>query len=208
MTTDRDFKKLVRSRMRRTGESYSTARSRIRAKRAETSPSVDTSSWRMLELGEIRLRVPDSWIDLGTTDSFEVAHLGPARNVFSGAAALFATDDGPDWLHALAHPFGGLRVFRQDVGDNGLSAADARALHATSLRLGGYHGFDEYDTPGHAPPASGFVCSRQDRLRRSWTLRHHYVEAPDRPLVLLVFGTFAYGRDEGLIEAVLESVAS
>ena len=55
---------------------------------------------------------------------------------------------------------------------------------------------------------SGFVCSRPDRLRRRWTLRHHYVESDGLPLILLVLGTFAYERDKGLIEAVLESLVT
>ena len=207
MTTDRDFKKLVRRRMSRTGESYSTARSRLRAKRAETSASHDTASWRAVELGEIRLRVPESWIDLGITDSFELVHLGPARNLFSGAAALFATDDGPGWLYALGHPFGGLRVFRQEPGDNALSADDAKALHAAKLRSGGYRDFDDYERSGELPLGSGFVCSRRDRLGRRWTLCHHYIEH-EQGLILLVFGTFAYERDESLIGAVLDSVAT
>jgi hypothetical protein len=162
----------------------------------------------VLDLGEIRLQVPESWIDLGATDSFEVAHLGPARNLFSGAAALFARDDERGWLHELGHPFGGLRAFRQEVVGDALSVADAKALHSTSLRSGGYDGFDEYERPSHMPRASGFTCGRQDRLGRRWTLQHHYVEVPDRALILLVLGTFAYDRDEGLIEAVLESVAT
>lgn len=193
--------------MSRTGESYSTALSRLRAKRAETSARHDTASWRVLDLGEIRLRVPGTWIDLGTTDSYELVHLGPARNLFAGAAALFATDDGPGWLYALGHPFGGLRVFRQEPGDNALSVEDAKALHATKLRSGGYQDFDDYERSGERPPGSGFVCSRQDRLRRRWTLCHHYIEHA-QGLTLLVLGTFAYERDDGLIGAVLESVAT
>ena len=204
MTKDRDFKRLVRSRMRRTGESYSTAMSRVRAKRAETSAGYDTSTWRVLELGDIQLRVPQSWIDLGATDSFEMAHVGPSRNIFSGAAALFAGEDGPTWLHALGNPFGGLRVFRQELGDNALSVPDARALHANKLRSGGFDDFDDYEQRN----ASGFVCSRPDRLRRRWTLRHHYVECTGLPLVLLVLGTFAYERDKDLIDAVLESLVT
>ena len=125
MTKDRDFKKLVRSRMRTTGESYSTAISRIRAKRPDTAAGHDTSTWTVLERGDIQLRVPRSWIDLGATDSFEVAHVGPARNMLAGPAALFATEDGPDWLYALGHPFGGLRVFRQEPGESALSVTDA-----------------------------------------------------------------------------------
>ena len=169
----------------------------------------DTSTWRALDLDRIRLRVPPSWVDLGTTDPFELAHVGPARSVFSSVAARFATDDGPAWLHALAHPFGGVRVFRQDAHGADRPARDLAELHAASLRSRGYQDFEDGDRrDGLEGGATGFVCRRPDRFRRRWTLRHHYVPAPDGGLFVVVLGTFAYERDEGLIEAVLASVVT
>ena len=41
MTRERDFKRLVRARMRRTGESYSTARGQLRRRGVPPSPAVD-----------------------------------------------------------------------------------------------------------------------------------------------------------------------
>jgi hypothetical protein len=208
VTSNGDFKRLVRNRMSRSGESYSTARARVRAKSVRAARPLDTSAWRPLELPGVALQVPSDWIDLGTSELYELAHVGPPRSILSGAAALFASEHAPPWVHDLAHPFGGLRVFRSDASDDrSLTATTAPQLHAEALRASGFEDLATYDGHFAHHASTGFRCSRLDRFRRRWTLRQHYFEAGDAAWVLLILATFDHDRDEALIDGVLETVA-
>jgi hypothetical protein len=76
---------------------------------------------------------------------------------------VFSTEDSPDWLYTIGHPFGGLRVLRQEPNDNSFTVQDAKALHADKLRSGGLEDF--VDDSQVLEGTSGFVCTRRDGVR-------------------------------------------
>lgn len=132
MTTDKDCKRLIRDRMSKTGESYTSARSIVLAKsgRFGGSPALPTAAapgqWADLtgiSDASVRAKTGRDWADwvriLDTADAFRLSHRDIARHLAAEHPALSGW-----WVQTVAVGYERIRGLR-DVGQRRDGAYEA-----------------------------------------------------------------------------------
>jgi hypothetical protein len=148
MTADKSFKRLVRARARRTGESYATARQRLLAKRTEddTMTGFDLRPSDLSDWG-FKMSWPSSWQRVAPdTSRWEVLRViaPPSARPFLTVNKWGlppGTDDLDEYerlsLESLKHPQGGnatdLRSSRTTISDFDAIRADYQGKHPMTV---------------------------------------------------------------------------
>lgn len=181
MTAKKDLKRLVRARLKKTGESYAAALRQIR-KHIPGAPAAAVPALRRVEKPEFgfALRVPGDWRE-DRPDPFYNS---------DEVARFFGT--GPDLQNCL--------VFRKPAEPG----ADAQRIARNAQAHFGETGYGNFRRSGVA--VAGLPGARLDFDRPNgwgegvWALRHYFVVAGH--VFVASFGTTRPQRDAGLVDAL------
>lgn len=96
MPANKDFKRLVRGRMQKTGESYTTARAHLLSKtpRATKQPSIDYAKLAGISDAAIKAKTGCTWERWTTALDYAGAHAWPHREIADYVHKKFKV---PDW---------------------------------------------------------------------------------------------------------------
>jgi hypothetical protein len=184
MTANRNFKRLVRARARKTGESYAAALRHFERRDAEERPMADPAL-RRVEKPEygFAVSVPEEWRELSPdarNSPWEVARFsGPRPGGGVGICLVFRNPKAPN---ADAHAFAeGVQPGLEHSGFGNFRLMDAVVAGRPGARL-------DFDRPS---PNGGI-----------WAVRHYFLVVGDVPFCVS-FGTTAPDEDRGLLDALI-----
>lgn len=136
LTTDKDFKRLVRNRSARTGESYSAARRRLLERRGATMVVPPLRRVDKSDLG-FAVHVPVDWFEQqpqATNSEYEVARFARPSGDARGLCLVFRwgdlTEDATVWSVAST-----VRVILEGEGYEHFVLSDAQFAGRPSIRL-------------------------------------------------------------------------
>jgi len=186
MTAKKNFKRLVRARARKTGESYAAALQHFQHRSAEDQP-VKTPALRRIEKPEygFALEVPVEWVD-------EPPDL---KNSPWEAARAFASY--PDGARR------GFIVFRNPAGPGADPEAAARGAQ-NFLSRNGFSNFALSDAVIAGRPAVRLDFDRPSVAPRVWAVRHYFLVVENRTFCVS-FGTSEPSEDGPLVERLAAS---
>ena len=195
MTAKKNFKRLVRRRARKTGESYVAALRHFKHKTAEDEPVTTPDPTQPVALPQMRriekpeygfaLSVPVEWLD-------EPPNL---KNSSWEVARAFATYPGDVRR--------GFIVFRGPAGQDAEPEAAARGSQ-TVLERGGFGNFVLTDDVIAGRPAVQLDFNRPAASGRTWSVRHHFLIVGGATFCIS-FGTNALEEDGALLDALAAS---
>jgi hypothetical protein len=178
MTANRNLKRLVRARMRRTGESYTAALRHLRRISAE-EPAMSDIVWRRISKPEYSyaVSVPEGWDERPPNlknSPWETARFG----------------DSDDRRHSVI-------VFRIPIFRT-RSAVDLAENAQVSLAEAGFGEFQVTETAVAGRPGARLDCARRD-AGRVWAVRQ-YLVVTDEASLCLGLGSAVPDEDAGLFD--------
>ncbi|MEV5573032.1 hypothetical protein AB0L06_23560 [Spirillospora sp. NPDC052269] len=175
MTANKNFKRRVRARARRTGESYTAALRHLRHEDAEERPMQHT--WRRVAKPEFgyALQIPDGWDE--RPPNLRNSPIETARFV-----------DPTDRRHSVI-------VFRA-MPQPGATALDAAERVRPVLAASGFDDFQITPAEVAGRPGARLDCAKHD-AGRTWTVREYFVVEGETPFALGC-GTFTPEADDPL----------
>lgn len=180
MTERRNFKRLVRERARRTGESYTAA---LRHLRSSEPMEVPAMSWQRIEKPdfEYAVNVPEGWVERDPD---------PKNSPWETARYV----DPSDRRHSLI-------VFRNPTGGAQRVAADMAARAETALTAGGFGDMTIADAEWAGRDGGVRLdCAKRD-AGRVWAVREYFLVI-DGVGFCLGFGSAAPEEDEPLVTEI------
>jgi hypothetical protein len=153
MTERKNFKRLVRERARRTGESYTAA---LRHLRSSDPPEVPSMPWQRIEKTDFgyAVTVPEGWVE--REPDLTNSPLETARYV-----------DPSDRRHSVI-------VFRNPFGGPQRVAADMASRAETALTASGFAELEITDAEWAGRPGVRLDCVKRD-AGRVWAVREYFL---------------------------------
>jgi hypothetical protein len=182
MTQNKNFKRLVRERTLKTGESYAAAFHQLRST-SDAGPPDDPIVWRRIDRSEYgyAIHIPEAWDESPPNlrnSPWEVARYGDKGDRRRGVI-VFRNPQRPGW----------------DARD---VAEEAREM----LEVSGFGNFSLQDTMLGDMPAARLDCDRRD-AGRIWAVRQ-YIVALEAVHLNFSSGTSTPEDDGALLDAMAE----
>ncbi|MFD2417458.1 hypothetical protein [Amycolatopsis pigmentata] len=182
MTANKNFKRRVRERARRTGESYTAALSHLRRLHSEEK-LMRPDEWQRIEKTDFgyAVLIPQGW-----------AERPPDLKNSPWETARFI--DPSDRRHSMT-------VFRSPTRAN-RTAQEAAERVRPALESSGFTDFELSGSTLAERPAVLMKCARHD-AGRVWTI-HEYIAVVDMAVFCLVCGSIVVDEDAPLFEALVD----
>lgn len=182
MTANKNLKRRVRERARRTGESYTAALSHLRRIHGKEKP-MRPDEWQRVEKTDFgyAVLIPRGWDERP-----------PDLKNSPWETARFV--DPSDRRHSLT-------VFRSPTRP-GRTAHEVAERAQPALAASGFTGFEVTETTIAEQPAVLLECARHD-AGRIWTIREYFAVA-DMAVFCFVCGSLVPDEDAALFEALVD----